>query len=245
MSDAEWWSGSPVAVADELVAAQRRAWWDVSGPGTWWSGAERLAIAEVARDALDDPDPLPPWVAPSSVEGRVDVGGRIPAVAVDVAHRIAGAPGTLTDEWYRTALAGGLTEGHYVELVAVVVRVAAIDTFARVTGMHPPPFGPARAGEPRRRRPSAARVDRHWVPTIRPDAAPPELDWLYDGGGAPNVLRALTMVPDELRALRPLQAAGYVPGEHLMDVTWDRGGLDRRQIELLAARTSVVNECFY
>jgi hypothetical protein len=90
-----------------------------------------------------------------------------------------------------------------------------------------------------------ASVDRHWVATISPAEAPPELDWLYPSLGAPNVLRALSLVPDQLRQLRPLQSAGYVPGEHLMDVTWSRGGLDRRQIELVAARTSQNNDCFY
>lgn len=245
MSATTWWDDAPVRVSEELEQAQRQAWTDLAGPGTWWSGAERLAIAEVARAALADPDPLPPWVEPSSVDGRLGADGPIPPVAVDATYRIARAPGTLTEDWYRGLLERGLGEGRYVELVTVVVRVAAVDTFARVAGLAPPPFEPVRPGEPDRHLPDTARVDRHWVPTIRPDEAVGELDWLYDGGGAPNVLRALSVVPDQLRQLRPLQAAGYVPGPHLMDVTWDRGGLDRRQIELVAAATSAVNECFY
>lgn len=245
MSEPDRWGRAQVPVSAELTAAQQQAWHDLSGPGTWWTGVERVAIAEVARAALADPDPLPPWVAPSSVEGRVDADGPIPMAAVDAAHRIAAAPGTLTRDWYQAIVDRGLSPGHYVELVTVVVRVAAVDTFARMAGFSPPPFEPPRPGVPDAALPEAARVDRHWVPTIRPDEAPPELDWLYGDEGAPNVLRALSAVPDQMRELRPLQAAGYVPGEHLMDVTWDRGGLDRRQIELVAAKTSAVSECFY
>jgi hypothetical protein len=245
VSARRWWSDAPVAVSGELVAAQQQAWHDIAGAGTWWSGAQRIALAEVAREALSDPHRLPPWVLPSSVPGRVAAGSPIPDVAVDAAHRIAGSPQTLTEDWYRGVLSRGLTAGEYVETVAVVVRVAAVDTFARMAGLTPPPFEPSRPGEPERTLPAAAGVDRHWVPTIRPDDVPPELAGMYGEGGAPNVMRALSAVPDELRRLRPLQAAGYVPGEHMMDVTWDRGGLDRRQIELIAAATSAAHECFY
>ena len=43
-------------------------------------------------------------------------------------------PSRLTQRWYDKALAGGLSEGQYVELVATVATVVMIDTFCRGVG---------------------------------------------------------------------------------------------------------------
>ncbi len=42
-----------VPVRDDLVAAHRRAWERLARPGTWWSGAERVAIAADVRSAAE------------------------------------------------------------------------------------------------------------------------------------------------------------------------------------------------
>ncbi len=60
-------STSPSPVRPDLLAAQAAAWRHVTSPGASWTGAERRAIAQTAIAALDDTDPLPPWVSPTSV----------------------------------------------------------------------------------------------------------------------------------------------------------------------------------
>ena len=72
----------------------------------------------------------------------------------------------------------------------------------------------------------------HWVPT-----APTT---------GPMVLTALSAVPAAGELMRALSDAQYVPFDALLgDLTWSRGTLTRQQIELVAAQTSLRNECFY
>jgi hypothetical protein len=69
---------------------------------------------------------------------------------------------------------------------------------------------------------------------------------LYGGAPlAPNIASALSLVPDEARMLARLAAAHYMAIEHVPDPTYCRGPLDRPQMELVAARVSALNQCFY
>ena len=76
------------------------------------------------------------------------------------------------------------------------------------------------------------------------DASGPDADVYGDGGFMPNIMRALSLVPDEVRMLRRLAATHYLAVEQIPDPT-ARRALDRMQIELVAARVSALNECFY
>jgi hypothetical protein len=60
----------------------------------------------------------------------------------------------------------------------------------------------------------------------------------------PNIVRALSVVPAEARALQTLSASHYLPVAQIGDPT-ARRTLDRMQMELVAARVSAVNQCFY
>jgi alkylhydroperoxidase family enzyme len=75
------------------------------------------------------------------------------------------------------------------------------------------------------------------------DATGPEAD-LYESDFVPNIARALSQVPDHVRILQRETATHYV---HLRDLQNPGVGrdLDRLQIELVAARVSALNECFY
>ena len=63
---------------------------------------------------------------------------------------------------------------------------------------------------------------------------------------APNVIRALSLVPNAVRELRALSAGRYM---HELDVgnPSANGGraLARRSIERIGARTRALNECSY
>jgi hypothetical protein len=241
------YAGATIPVRDDLVAAHDRAWVRLASAGTWWTGAERIAIAAAVREAArcrlchDRTAAL----SPASVAGEHDGGdGGLPASAVDAVHRIASDPARLTRKWFEATLTSGLGEGRYVELLAVVATLVSIDAFCRAIGAPLHPLPAPRPGEPRRQRPLAARKEDAWVamlPQGRPEGA--EAD-LWDGRTG-NVIRALSLVPDEVRALKDLSRAHYLTLEEMSDPLHGRGALDRRQVELLAARVSALRECFY
>jgi len=185
-------------------------------------------------------------LSPNAVTGRHQSEGALVDAAVDVAHRLRTDPGRLSQAWYERLRADGLDEGPYVETVAVVAMTAGVDAFARALGVAPFALPEPRAGEPSRYRPAAARPHGAWIATVAAgDADGTEAD-LYGGAPlAPNIASALSLVPDEARMLARLAAVHYLPIEHVPDPTFRRGALDRPQMELVAARVSALNQCFY
>jgi hypothetical protein len=132
-----------------------------------------------------------------------------------------------------------------VELVGVVATLVGIDAFCRGLGLPPHPLPEPLAGEPSRHRPAAARDEGAFVPMLpnrRPSA--PDAD-LWETPRTANVIRALSLVPDEVRTSKLLARVHYLGVEQLADPALRRGALDRPQIELVAARVSARNECFY
>jgi hypothetical protein len=237
---------APVPVRDDLVRAHERAWQRLAEPGTWWTGSERIAISAEVRNA---PRCLlckerKAAVSPLAVEGRHDSLGALPETAVDVIHRVVVDPGRLSRTWFEKVLAGGLSDAQYVEIIGVVVTLVSIDSLCRGLGIPPHPLPEPVLGEPSRRRPAGARREGAWVPMIahgRGEGADADL---YDGKRTGNVIRALSLVHDEVRALKDLSAAHYLPFDKMMDLRVGRT-LDRAQIELIAGRVSALNECFY
>jgi alkylhydroperoxidase family enzyme len=222
-------------VRADLDRAHRETVEDWAAPGNHWSGAERLAMAAEVRRARAA-DELPPWVAPTTVDGLVDGlvddGHPLPPAAVDAVWRLAVHPGSLTSAWYDGIIGRGLSPERYVELVSVVATACSLEVFAEAIGVPSRPLPGPVEGEPDGEGVPGAAVSTHWVPTV-------------PGRGA-NVTRALTAVPAAVRAWRRLSETQYVPADALLgDLQWSRGALDRRQVELLAARTSLLDECFY
>ena len=81
-----------------------------------------------------------------------------------------------------------------------------------------------------------------WVPLLAPEnASSVDADVYGDSQFAPNIVRALSLVPDHVRTLRKWIASHYID---LGDIG-ARRAIDRQQIELIAARVSALNECFY
>lgn len=237
---------APHPVRRDLVAAHERQWQRLAEPGTWWTGAERVDLAaevrQAGRCALCHERKAA--LSPASVDGEHDGDGRLPAAAVDVVHRLTTDPGRLSKAWFEKSLAGGLSDGHYVEIVGVVVTVVSIDAFTRGLGLPPHALPEPRPGPPSRYRPASARPEGAWVPMIPMFGNKGAEADLWDKLTG-NVIRAMSLVPDEVRGLLDLSAAHYGSSEQLTDFSRGTGVLDRSQTELVAGRVSALNECFY
>jgi hypothetical protein len=165
---------------------------------------------------------------------------------VDVIHRVSTDSGRLSKDWFDQVIAGGLDVERYVELIGVVTATAGLDYFAIALGVELFPLPEALPGEPSRHRPDA-KSGEAWVPMLDPaDVTGPEAD-VFGGPSAtfvPNIVRALSLVPDQVRTLRANARSHYFDIQEMSDPT-ARRTLDRLQIELVAARVSAMNECFY
>lgn len=242
------YSAAGLAVRDDLSDAHRFLWEHLASPGSWWTGEQRVAVVAESRAAerCSLCEARREAVSPNAVQGRHDTVSELPEAAVDVIHRVGTDPGRLSRAWYEQMLAAGLGEGQYVELVAIVAETAGVDFFARALGIAPPALPEPHPGEPSRYRPVAAKHNGAWVPTIAGGDATGEEADLYGGTAiVPNIAGALSLVPAEARALGRLAGAHYMSIEHVPDPTFRSGALDRMQMELVAARVSALNQCFY
>lgn len=219
----------------------------IARPGTWWTGAERVALARESRNGTTCAlcRARKEAVSPNAVQGDHDTLGVLPQSVVDVAHRIRTDPARLSKPWFDSVVGGGLSVEKYVELVGVVTMTAGLDFFARALGVPVAEIPAPRPGEPTRHRPAGARPGEAWVPMVAvEDAVGPE-DGMYGGQNlVPNIMRALSLVPDSVRALVASSNAHYFEMDTMMDPLAKRD-LDRRGVELIASRVSALNECFY
>jgi hypothetical protein len=216
--------GSPAAVRTDIQTAQAAAWRWLATPGSWWTGAEHVELARIVRAARAQRSE-PPWLR------KVDPGdaGKLPAAAAEVARRIAIEAHQLDQPWC-DAMTVQLGDGAYVEAVAVAAITTAIDAFAESLGAQLEPLPEVLAGEPDRVRAQGVAADGAWVPMTVP----------FTG---PNVARALSLVPGAQMTFFGLVGSMYALAD-FQTLVWDRP-LSRPQIELVAARVSAVNECFY
>jgi hypothetical protein len=242
------YQGAPDAVRDDLVEAHRRAWQRIAEPGTWWTGEQRVAIAAETRNALSCSlcRERKQALSPNAVKGEHQSLGELPTPVVDAIHRIRTDPGRLSKSWFEQIRAAGVSDAEYVEALGVLVTLTSIDFFCRAIGAAEHPLPAPVAGEPARHRPEGAQPEGAWVPMIaHANATGPEAD-LYGTQRYPNVGRALSLVPDEVRGLVDLMTAQYMPVHQVARASHDPGrAIDRAQMELIAGRVSALNECFY
>jgi hypothetical protein len=239
------YAGLSLPITEAMRAAHRRAWERLAAPGDWWTGAERVAIAAEARAARECAlcRQRRSALSPAAVPGEHAASERLPVPAVEAAHRIASDPGRLARGWYEKLRAAGLSDAHYVELLGIVVTVVNLDALHRALGVAPEPLPEPREGEQSRERPPA-EPGSAWVPWLAPGS--PLGRELFEGRTlVPNVLRALSLVPDAVRQLKELSAVHYLPIDQVIDPRARTPALSRAQMELVAGRVSALNECFY
>lgn len=242
------YENAPIRVRDDLAAAHRRAWDHIARPGTWWDGSQRVAIAAETRNAPDCSLCLQrkEALSPAAISGSHDSLGQLPENVVEVVHRVRTDPARLTRSWFEGVIRSGLTPEQYVETVSIIVHVVSVDTFTRGIGTPPLPLpGPA-DGAPSRRRPTRAKPGPAWLSWIEPaDLTRAEAD-IYPRGREPaNIHKAMSLVPAEVRSFFDMSEHQYLGGIEMRDFSREFRAITHAQIELLAARVSVLNRCFY
>lgn len=201
-------AGIPPHLTDNLATA----WVNLAAPGAVWTGTERLAIAAEARRVRD---------------GRI-YGSDLPAPAVEATRLLAADPAAVRRDWVEELLASGIDEAQYIELLGVVSRLVAIDSFHEALGLPLAPLPEPTVGEPSGEVSDQARPGKAWVSMV----------------GGTSITQALSLVPSENEELERFHGPMYLDFQEMPDAHVTRG-LTRPQMELVASRTSVLNECFY
>ena len=236
------YADSKYPVRGDLDAIHAKQLDQLSAPGTWGSGAQRLAIAEETRQACYDAGIQE---EPKDHKRQSDV--KLPEAACKVVQKLAVSPKDFLEDSYTEAKKGGLSDEEYVEIVGIVSRLTGMDVFARGIGVDLRPFSAPKDGEPSRKRPAVAKQEQAWVPTIPnlPEGGDTAAE-LYGKGHKTYIVRGPSLVPDEVRMHLELEEIQYLPLQHIMTPDYQHHeGFTRAQSEIVAGRVSALNECFF
>jgi hypothetical protein len=241
------YSNSPYPVREDFAASHNRYWKRLAAPGCWLTGKQRVDVAKEVRQAQQcsicrrRKEALSPY----QVDGAHDVVTTLPEVMVEVIHRVITDPGRLTKTWFDGIIQQGLSEEQYIEIIGTLVFVFSIDEFCRGLDIPLNELPEPVDGEPSGYRPANLSDQGAWVSLIPNiiDTGPESDLWQ---GRTGYVIRALSLVPDEVRTLRDLLNSHYLDTDTIWDVSSPRRGtLTRTQMEAVAARVSALNGCFY
>ena len=186
-------------------------------------------------------------LSPYHFEGEHRHSNALPERAVDAVHRVITDQNRITRAWIEDNHSHGLTYEHFVELLGITVIVFSIDEFNRGLGVPLAPLPHPQPGEPDHYRPADLEQDTGYVPMIRNAGQHGEREaGLWPPGAGFNVVRALSLVPEAVRAWFGVAAAQYLAVADMRQFTGDLGrSIDRMQMEIVAGRVSSYNECFY
>jgi hypothetical protein len=237
-------------VRADLAEGHNRYWKRLAAPGNWLSGVERVAVASEVRAASSCSlcAQRKTALSPYSVDGAHESASDLPDVMVEVVHRVITDSGRLTKAWFDGVMQQGLKVEQYVEIIGTLVHVLSIDDFCRGIGepLHVLPV--PETGESSQYRPNniVEDGDGAWVPMLSLAMQPgPEGD-LWEGTLDGNVIRALSLVPDEVRSLLDMLRIHYLDNDEFMDLKKSpQGTLSRVETEVVVARVSALNDCFY
>jgi len=247
VSDVKGLDPATLSIREGLGRELQRAWARLAAPGTWWTGAERLAIAAEARNAprcalcRQRREALSPY----TVRGGHESQGALAEPIVEVVHRIVTDAGRLKQGWVRSMVTSGVTEEQYVEIIGIVALVTALDTFDHALGRALRPLPAPMPGEPSKARPTGAKRNLAWVHTVTPQDLTPDDPDPYAVHGEKNIHRALSLVPQEVFNFFDLDVELYLKDDEIRAFGTKHRALTHAQIEMLAARVSALNGCYY
>ncbi len=183
---------------------------------------ERLAFeAMAARGAALDGEQR---VGLAAAARSGDTSGSLQAFA----HHLYASPGTVHEEHVRVA-ADATSDAAVVEAIAIVARLSALDRVHDVLDVELEPLPDPLPGEPTGEVAKGLKRRRGHLPM------PP--------GPIPVTLG---LVPSELGPFHALFGPLYMTEDEMGDPHFARNpGLNTPQLETIAARISLLNECFY
>lgn len=200
------------SIRPDIVDVFRRDWERLGSPGSWHTGAQRLDIAAEYR------------LARAARPAEHD----LPGPALAATRKVAADPATIDAAWVDNLVAEGLPVNGYVEIVGVVSRIAAVDSFHRVLGYDLPPLPAPIPGPPTGEVNESAKPSKGFVPMVR----------------GTSIWWALTLVPEAYEAMDEFHCILYLSPEEMQSATSPRA-LRRPEMELIASRASALNGCFY
>jgi len=244
-------AGERLPIRESLAREIEVAWRRLASAGTWWTGAERLAIAAEARHAPNCGlcQRRKEALSPYTVEGTHDAATDLPATVVEAVHRIATDAGRITERWVHALVAGDgmepLEETAYVEIIGVIAVVTGLDTLNRALGLPVRDLPDAIAGEPSRHLPPGAKRNLAWVSTLAPEDVSDGDPNPYPVHGDKNIHRGLSLVPQEVFNFFDLDVELYLKDHEIRDFDNEYRAINHAQIELIAGRVSALNGCYY
>ena len=129
---------------------------------------------------------------------------------VEVIHRVRTDPARLSKRWFRGVIVAGFSEEQYVETVSIVAHVVAIDTMARGLGLDALPLPEPKPGLSSHYRPVGAKPGGAWVPWLEPaDLSDQEAEIYPAGRPAANIMKAMSLVPDEVKSFFDIVSHQY------------------------------------
>ena len=242
------YNSSAFPIREDIPLAYRQYWQALANAGSWWTGAQRVAIAQEVRNAsrCGFCTQRRQALSPNSVQGQHDSSTELSALAIDAVHRIITDQTRITQTFVDELAANGLSNEAYVELAGVAVSVFSIDEFNRALGLPPEPLPEPVPGEASHYRPQQAVAGTGFVPMLPPDGDTGNEEGIWPGGRSANVLRAFTLVPNAFREWLAIGKVQYLAVEDMVNMFQPEGrSINRMQIELIAGRVSAINQCFY
>jgi len=201
-----------VSVSDQHRGTLLREWDRLAGPGPTLNGEQRVRIASAAREAWQLGGP------PADANPLVEAVGWIRC-----------DPGGITARFWSELVERGLDRMMLTEVIALVARLCAVDSFTVGIGAGLVPLPIPFPGHPTGRLHPNAAMHACWVPTVRERVGPT------------GVLQA---IPTEQHAVMDIHDDFYLSRQEMKSNEFDRM-LTRAQIELVAARCSFLNESVY
>ena len=219
----EKWGPQAGCVRQDIVDAHRQTWQAIARAGSFWSDGNRIEIAKQARVARAQRSELS--------FNRSYPDSTLSSEALEAVRKIAADAGKIDRSWASKQVAA-LGEGSYAEMISIVASVAAIDAFSEALGRPNEPLPSAAGGSCSQDKSKSTADIGGYLPMVDP----------WEG---PNVSRALSLVPTANQLFMTNVSSMYGGnGGGFNNLVWD-GPLSRPQAELLAARVSSINECFY
>ncbi|MFT5134484.1 MAG: hypothetical protein ACI9SC_002963 [Gammaproteobacteria bacterium] len=243
------YSDSQYPIRADFAEGHNRYWKRLAAPGSWLTGAERIAVAKELRHARSCKlcGERKAALSPYQVDGAHDAASDLSDTIVEVIHRIITDPARLTKTWFDGIMQQGLSVEKYIEVLGTMVCVLSIDEFCRGMDLPLNELPEPEPGEPDHYRPAniVENGDGAWVPILQNvvDSGPESDLWENRTG---YVIRALSLVPNEVRYMLDLLQVHYLDNKQIWNVSHSpRGTLSRIQLEVVAARVSALNGCFY